>query len=267
VSPTSGGIRIVLVHWNAEEAVPRLRLLRGAGHTVRVFPGKSGGPRDLLARPPALFLVDLDRAPGQGRDMAVWLRSRKATRHVPIVFAGGSEQAADAVRRLLPDAGFTEWTRVRSAVRAAVRRSPERPASPGVLAGYAGTPLPRKLGIRPGSTVVLLGAPRGFETALAPLPDGVRVRRTARGRPAQRVVLFAGSASDLRKRFPAAVRALDAGGSIWIAWRKKASGAASDLDQSGVRSFGLDAGFVDYKIGAIDATWSGLCFSRRKKAR
>lgn len=260
-------MRIVLIHWNAEEAKPRVQVLRKAGHTVRIFPGRAGGPQDLIARPPGVFLIGLDRAPGQGRDMAVWLRSRKATRHVPIVFAGGTAKAAASLRRLLPDAAFTPWSRIRSAVRAAAKNPPAKPASPGVMAGYSGTPLPRKLGIRAGSTVVLLGAPDGFLKLLDPLPGDVTMRGTARGRPAQRVVLFVRSRAELRRRFPAAVRTLDDGGSIWIAWPKKTSGVASDLDGGAVRSFGLGAGWVDYKIGAIDATWSALCFSRRKKAR
>jgi hypothetical protein len=131
---------------------------------------------------------------------------------------------------------------------------------------YAGTPLPRKLGIRAGATVALLGAPPGFERTLGPLPGGASLRRDAR-RPAAVVLLFAASSAALARRFPTVARAVADGGRLWIAWPKRASGAATDLTQAGVRAFGLERGFVDYKISAIDATWSGLCFARRPAAR
>lgn len=130
-------------------------------------------------------------------------------------------------------------------------------------AGYSGTPLPRKLGIKSGETVALLGAPDDFDDTLGELPDGVRVKRQARGR-ADRVLVFARSRAELARRFPAAERALVERGGLWLCWPKKASGVATDLAEPDVRSFGLAAGFVDYKICAVDATWSGLLFARRK---
>ncbi len=132
------------------------------------------------------------------------------------------------------------------------------------MAGYSGTPLPRKLGIKPGHRVMCLGAPRDFPAILGPLPENVTLRRTARGQ-AELVLLFATSRADLRKRYPGAVRAMVDGGGLWIAWPKQASGVATDLTQDDVRRQGLDDGLVDYKICAIDATWSGLKFARRKE--
>lgn len=132
-----------------------------------------------------------------------------------------------------------------------------------VMAGYSGTPLVKKLGVKAGKTVALLGAPDGFDATLGPLPGGVRVKRQARG-PADLILLFAASRADMERRFPAAERSLAEGGGMWIAWPKKASGVATDLTGAVVRSFGLGHGMVDYKICAIDATWSGLLFARRK---
>jgi hypothetical protein len=129
------------------------------------------------------------------------------------------------------------------------------------MEAYTGTPLPRKLGIRSGMVVALLGAPRGFAETLS-APADVRVRNRAQGM-AEIIVLFAKSRADLSRRFPAAARALAKGGSLWIAWRKKTSKQASDLDPAAVRRFAEAHGFVDYKISAIDATWSGLRFARR----
>ena len=103
-----------------------------------------------------------------------------------------------------------------------------------------------------------------FEKTLDNLPDGVRLRRDARGRP-DRIVLFVKSVKELAKRFPVAARALAPGGGLWIAWPKKASGLETDLTQQHVREYGLDREFVDYKICAIDPTWSGLQFARRNR--
>ena len=124
---------------------------------------------------------------------------------------------------------------------------------------YSGTPLHRKLGIREGSAVALLDAPEGFPALLAPLPGGVELRRTARG-PVDLVVLFATSRARLARRFPAAVGAIGADGGIWVAWPKKAAAMATDLDFDFVQRVGLDAGLVDNKTAAIDATWTSVRF-------
>ena len=129
--------------------------------------------------------------------------------------------------------------------------------------GYSGTPLPRKLGIRAGSVVALLDAPAGFARGLGVVPENVRFREDARG-PADLVLLFAHSRADLRRRFPAAARALADRGGLWIAWPKQASGVPSDLSETIVRAVGLQGGFVDYRVCAIDGTWSGLKFARRR---
>ena len=133
------------------------------------------------------------------------------------------------------------------------------------MSGYSGTPLPKKLGIKPGSTVALLSPPDDFLRTLGELPDGVRLKTSARGK-ADLILLFARSVAQLRRRFPAAERALAAGGGLWLCWLKKASGVPTDLTEAAVRGWGLDRGLVDYKIAAIDAEWSGLKFARRSQS-
>jgi hypothetical protein len=136
--------------------------------------------------------------------------------------------------------------------------------APQAPAGYSGTPLPKKLGIKTGSVVALVGAPEGFaKDTLGPLPAGAALREGTRS-PFNVGLLFARSKTDLARRFPAAAKAMANPGALWIAWPKKASGVMTDLDGNVVRDFGLAAGLVDYKVAAIDATWSGLCFARRK---
>lgn len=123
------------------------------------------------------------------------------------------------------------------------------------MAGYSGTPLPSKLGIKQGHVVALLGAPPGFQ--LDGLPDQVELRAQARG-PADVLVLFASAQATLRRRFPAARRAMRDDAGLWVAWPKRASGVPTDLDENVVREFGLDQGLVDNKVCAIDDVWSGL---------
>ena len=119
-------------------------------------------------------------------------------------------------------------------------------------------------GILPGPEVTLTVRKEGFATkTLGPLPEGAAVRRDARS-PFSVGLLFVRSRADLVRLFPAAAKAMGQPGALWIVWPKKASGVATDLDANTVREFGLTAGLVDYKIAAIDAVWSGLCFARRK---
>ena len=136
--------------------------------------------------------------------------------------------------------------------------------APQAPAGYSGTPLPKKLGIKTGSKVALLGAPPGFAgKTLGALPEAAVVRSHSRSL-FDVGLLFARSKADLARRFPAAAKAMGKPGALWIVWPKKSSGVETDLDGNAVRDFGLTAGLVDYKIAAIDAVWSGLCFARRK---
>jgi hypothetical protein len=128
-----------------------------------------------------------------------------------------------------------------------------------VTAGYSGTPLARKLGIKPDAVLGLLAAPPGIEDLLAPLPDGVTIRRRTRGR-LDVVVLFADRRSVLQERFGQALEALDTDGGLWVAWPKKSSGVATDLDFDGVQRLGLDSGLVDNKVCAIDQVWTALRF-------
>jgi hypothetical protein len=129
-------------------------------------------------------------------------------------------------------------------------------------AGYSGTPLPKKLGIREGSVVALLGAPPGFERTLGALPAGVTLTRAARAR-AVLTLWFVTRRADLVRRAAAmAVRSEESG--LWIIWPKQSSALAGDVTESAVRDAGLAAGMVDFKVCAVDATWSGLRFSRRK---
>jgi hypothetical protein len=134
-------------------------------------------------------------------------------------------------------------------------------------AGYSGTPLPRKLGIKPGARLALIGAPDGFDSTLGALPNGVAVRRRLSGSPSDVIVAFFSLRSMLERRLPALRSGLDPAGGLWIAWPKRASGVETDVTEDVVRTLGLAAGLVDNKVCAIDDVWSGLRFVYRLRDR
>ncbi|HKE20009.1 MAG TPA: hypothetical protein VKB80_34280 [Kofleriaceae bacterium] len=127
------------------------------------------------------------------------------------------------------------------------------------MAGYSGTPLVRKLGIKPGHRVALVSAPSGFESQLEGLPDRVAITRHARG-TADIILLFADRSASLGSRFASLAKHLDQAGGLWVAWPKKASGRSTDLTEDVVREIGLANGLVDNKVCAVDEVWSGLRF-------
>jgi hypothetical protein len=200
-------------------------------------------------------VVDLDRRPSEGRSIAVQLRRYASTRPVPLVFAGGEEDQVARVRNLLPDAIYVSWTGVASGLKRA--KPIEKPVVPSTMDAYSQTELEPKLGVRDETTVLLVGAPEGFGKALR------RAELVETG-PAKLVLLFAPTMAGLEKQFEAAKAAIAPGGSLWICWPKKASAMESDLDQVHVRRYAMDRGLVDFKVAAIDATWSGLRFARKK---
>ena len=256
--------RLLLVHWNAAETEKRSSRLAAAGYEVTpaVFAG-SESRRSFRKDLPAAVVIDLSRQPSHGLAVALALRKLKATRGIPLVFVGGAEEKVARVKGQLPDAVFTEWSRIRSALRQAIAHPPLSPIVPSsIFAPYAGRPLAAKLGIKPNMVVSLAGAPRDFAGTLDPLPCGVRLVDSAV--PAGPLtVWFVRSQKELRGGIGRMAARL-ADGAMWIAWPKKGSRLASDVAQPDVREIGLAAGLVDYKICAIDDTWSGLCFRRKK---
>ena len=134
------------------------------------------------------------------------------------------------------------------------------------MVGYSGTPLHRKLGIKPGAALSIEDAPPGFDATLGELPDGVR--RTEDGEPSIDVlVAFHVSRKRLEAAFPAQAQRIAPNGGYWIAWPKRSSGVPTDLTEDVLREVLLPAGLVDNKVCAIDETWSGLRFVVRKERR
>jgi CheY-like chemotaxis protein len=255
--------RIRLVVWNPAEAAESAKRLTAQGHEVDHGPLKDfTSLRALRTNPPDAFVIDLDRLPMQGRDVALAFRKSKATRSVPIVMVGGEPEKVARVKAALSDATYTTWSRIGADLPKAIAAPPREPVVPASnLAGYSGTPLPKKLGIAAGTAVRLIGAPHDFERTLGPLPEGASLRGDSRG-DVHLTLWFVRAARELSRVERVGARA---GKALWICWPRKTSALASDVNESLVRRAGLDAGLVDYKICAVDATWSGLKFARRKK--
>ena len=134
------------------------------------------------------------------------------------------------------------------------------------MPGYSGTPLAKKLGIKEGFRVALIGSPKGFRSELEGLPKKVEFV-TSVEKSLDLIVFFTISRSDLLGNFSRLAQQLAPAGMLWIAWPKKASGVPSDLSDGIVRQIGLDAGLVDTKVCAVNDVWSGLKFVIRVKDR
>jgi len=134
------------------------------------------------------------------------------------------------------------------------------------MAGYSGTPLAKKLGIKPGSNVFVDGAPTAYEQLLAPMPDGVSVQ-SAVDSSTDVMHLFATSKAELAVALKRALRQLRPDAALWVSWPKKASRVPTDITEDAIRELALPLGLVDIKVCAVDDVWSGLKLVLRKEHR
>ena len=253
--------RVLVIHWNAAEAVERADRVRGAGFPTETLSRSEELPR-LRGNPPDAVVIDLTLRPSHGREVAIYLRRQKATRYVPLIFIEGDPEKTAQVRSLLPDAVYTTWPQIEAALPLALKNQSENPAVPGTFAGYSATPLARKLRIGEGSVVALLAAPKDFRAKLEPLPHAVRFQKQRSG--ASVLLAFVKSVATLERELVVWAKEMREGRTLWLIWPKKTSELACDLTQAKVRELGLAAGLVDYKVCAVDETWSGLAFAVRR---
>jgi CheY-like chemotaxis protein len=255
-------VRLIL--WNVEEAQVRALALSAAGYNVDArLPSGTKSVRMLQENPPDAVVIDLSRLPSQGRDIGLLLRQYKKTRNTPLVFVEGDLIKVERIKRLLPDAVYGRWSNILSSLKAGINHPPAEPVrTRSVFDAYAGTSLPKKIGIKPRSVVVLACAPRGFKQKLEPLPEHVRVtNRPATGRDV--TLWFVRSQKELSRMLRPMISMIG-DGRLWIAWPKKSGPLSTDLSQPAVRSAALLHGLVDYKICSVDNTWSALLFTKRK---
>ena len=134
------------------------------------------------------------------------------------------------------------------------------------LAGYSGTPLVKKLGLKAGDTVCLLGAPTGFVKMLTPLPDGITFASKI-AKTCDAVHLFTAKKTELARVLATCRKTLAPDAMIWISWPKKTSKLPSEITEDTIREVALPMGLVDVKVCAVDETWSGLKLMLRKELR
>ncbi len=252
-----------LIHWNETEAEERARQLRALGYEVASASFDRDALHALKEDPPQAVVIDLTRAPSQGRDVAVGVRKGKATRNVPLIFVEGAPEKVDRFRTLLPDAVYTTWSNIGDSLKGAIANPPAKPVVPGsVMDAYAGAPLPKKLGIKSGSVVLLVNAPEGFEATLGELPNGAALREGGEA-PADVTLWFTTSRAQLEHGITEMTKRAQRG-SLWIFWPKKSSGVRSDISQTVVRQVAMAAGLVDFKVCSVDEIWSGLRFTQKR---
>jgi hypothetical protein len=135
------------------------------------------------------------------------------------------------------------------------------------MAGYSGTPLAQKLGIKPGVTIVALHAPDDYAALLLPLPKDVSIAAKAKPGTASFVHLFAANLAELERDLPAAREAMRDDGVLWISWYKKSAKIPTDVTEDRIRERILETGLVDVKVCAVSDIWSGLKCVVRKELR
>ena len=252
---------IRLVSWNADAA-------ERAGHLesfrVDASPlSTSGLAGKIRAAAPAAIVIDLDRLPSHGRAVATMLRSSKSTREIPIVFAGGAEDKIARLRGEMPEASFTSWEKAAGAVRQAIARGPVTPVRPqSYMQQFAASPLTKKLDLKAGMKIALIGAPEGFVETLRDLPEAVEfIGAIARG--VKLAMWFVRSSAELASEIEFACARLPRDAALWIFFPKQSGGLRSDFNKLDVQRAALRLGLVDYKICSVDEDWSGMKFKPR----
>jgi hypothetical protein len=254
--------RVRIVHWKGSQAGPLVEACRACGFEVEYDDLKFADLAKMIrARPPDALAIDLTCLPSHGRDAATYLRRTKYARSIPLVFVDGEPEKVEAVRRQLPDATFTTRKRICASIKTACAKGvPVDPViPPGVMERYGSRTVAQKLGIKEGSTVAVIDAPRDYAAALGALPEGVEIAED----PASVEAVTLWFVRDSRE-YQAGLRAMQAIAArtkLWVVWRK---GVKDGLTDRKVREAAIEAGLVDYKICAVNEQWSAMAFARRK---
>jgi hypothetical protein len=253
--------RLRLFHWKAEEAAPLIAALKAAGHSVE-YQEKLASYREARESPPDAFVIDLSRLPSHGREVAIFLRGSKATRHVPTVFVGGAVEKVEGVRRVLPDASYTSPGRLIATLRhVKPLADPVRPAQ--MMDRYAGRTPAQKLGIGKGARVAVVDPPSDYAQAIGKLPEGAWLEEEPTD-DCKVTLWFARDPAGFQAALPE-MRKAAARTRLWILWpKRKPKGKQDGLDGNIVRQGAADVGLVDYKICSVNETWSAMVFTVKK---
>jgi hypothetical protein len=257
-----------LVCWKEEQAEQRAEEITAVGYRVEASSLRVAGAfiTHFKTLNPAAVVIDLDRLPSHGREVAITLRGSKTTRHIPIVFAGGADEKVARIRTELPDAVFTSWKKLSSALRHAIDSPPLHPAQLAPhMQRWGDSSLPRKLGITSGMQVALLcRAEDALQEIIGDLPEGASI--VSRASRETRLMLYAvHSLQELDTVIDHAYVHLPKGASFWIVHPKTGGKQRINFNQNDVRNLASSRGFVDYKVCSVNAIWSALKFARKKQ--
>jgi CheY-like chemotaxis protein len=256
-------LRIQVIHWRPAEAAPLLSAIQATGAQINMYQEPSGPAvaKAIRDMPPDAVVIDLSRLPSHGREVAIWLRNRRATRSIPIVFAGGDAAKVAPIRELLPDAVFTDTGSIASALRELPAHPNEPVAMPApMMRRYANRTAAEKMGIRTGTKVGVIDAPRDYVTVLGQIPEAAELLEDPDD-VCPVTVWFTHEPDSFLAALPE-MRRIAGVTKLWVLWRK---GSKNGISQNFVRENGIDAGLVDYKICSVDGKWSGIAFARSKR--
>ena len=249
-----------VIHWKEAEAGPLLAACRKAGFEIEYLQGDGGAIcRAIRTKPPDVIVIDLSRLPSHGREVAVWLRNTKSTRHIPIVFIAGDPAKTASIRALLPDAMYCEIPRLPAALKKLAKSGPAKSpvTPPAIMDRYREKSAVEKLGITASAHVAVVDTPRDFPDLLGVLPDDVEFQEE----PAPLTLWFVHDRESLMESLRE-MRARAAKTKLWLIWRKGSKG--DGLTQTALRDAANAVGLVDYKICAVNGQWSAMLFARRK---
>lgn len=246
-----------MIHREPSEAAEIAGRLRDRGIEASAYQSLGArGFRQIRTEAPELILIDLVRLPSYGKALGVLLRENKALRSIPLVFLAGDPKKTAEVRRILPDAGFASWSDLPSAIARAIERPPAAPRSPRAPARSVA----QKLGIEPNSTLAFWHAPEGFAL---PLPPNVRLVEA--GKEADVILVWVRTEAALDRNLPALARLMSKGRRVWLLWPKRTSGIETTLTMPRVRELATGYHLIDYKVCAVDTTWSAMAVGPRRR--
>lgn len=267
-TPPSEPARLVrLVCWSDEIAKQRATQIKAHGYQVDAssLRGSSAYVSRFRSLNPDAIVIDLDRLPSHGREVALALRASKSTRHFPIVFTGGVDDKVQKLRAELPDAVFTTWEKVGLALKRAIANPISNPVrSVPHMERWNKSSLTQKLGMGTAIKVALIGDhTRELEEILGELPEGVTL--SERIAADTKLILYpVHTLRELDVSLDHASRHLPETASFWIIHPKGGPGIERDFNQNDVRELALARGFVDYKVCSVDSRLSGLKFTHKK---
>jgi hypothetical protein len=247
--------RIRLLHWKEGECALRAGALQQLGYEVDATQLTSSSMKELRQNPPAAVVIDLGRLPSRGFEVGVFLRRRKSTRLIPLIFVDGAPEKLERVKTALPDARYTIYAKI-GPVLEDVLANPAKEVFVPKLRDPV--PLGKKLGIKDAQPVGLINAPTGFESKI----PNAETKRNPKGKVSL-TLWFVKSRREFESALPKMRQRVEDGG-LWIVWPKTTKTSKPDINGNIVRKIALAAGLVDFKICAVDDTWSAMRFAIKR---